>query len=180
MSFDTNLFAALNGMIFRSPVVDGVVIFFAKYYIFVLLALVCAAAMRTYQKSLENLIPFAAAIASAIIARFGVASLIRFFYHRPRPFIALNAPHLFTDSAFSFPSGHTIFLFALSAAVYTFNKRLGVFIGVSGLLVGIARVAAGVHYPTDIAGGIVLGILVGALCQRPLSRLASSLAHGNT
>jgi undecaprenyl-diphosphatase len=180
MSLDISLFSALNGMIGKSPVRDGVILFFAKYYIFILIATIVVLAIRAYKKDRMLSLQFAAALASAVIARLGVAELIRFFYHRPRPFVALGASHLFTDSAFSFPSGHTIFLLALAAALYTLNKRLGIFIGISGLVVGLARVAAGVHYPTDILGGIVLGILVGVLSQHVLVRFASSRMRVNT
>jgi undecaprenyl-diphosphatase len=103
---------------------------------------------------------------SAIVARFGLASLIRLFYHRPRPFLALSLPHLITDNASSFPSGHTIFLFALATATYFFNKKLSFFLCISGAVIGLARVAGGVHYPSDILGGAMLGALTGVIVYK--------------
>jgi len=64
-----------------------------------------------------------------------------------------------SDSSYSFPSGHTIFIFALATAVYFFHKKLGYFLYFSGLLIGLARISGGVHYPSDILGGIILGSL---------------------
>ena len=100
---------------------------------------------------------------AALVARFGVAELIRFAYHRPRPYVALRIPHLLSDSAYSFPSGHTIFLFALAVAVYGIHKKFAYWLFAAGVLIGAARVAAGVHYPSDILGGAVLGTLTGYL-----------------
>jgi len=40
----------------------------------------------------------------------------------------------------------------------------------SGLLIGIARIAAGVHYPLDILGGIILGTLTGYIAYRFLGK----------
>ena len=98
---------------------------------------------------------------AALVARFGIAEAIRLFYHESRPFTALGISHLINDSTYSFPSGHTIFLFALGAATNFFNKKLAYFIYASALLIGFARVAGGVHYPSDIVGGIVLGAATG-------------------
>lgn len=171
MSFDISLFHLINSAIGRSVLFDGIILFFAIYFIVVALAVFCVAAIRSRARDSKSILLYVVAMFSAFFARFGVASGIRFFYHRPRPFLALDAPHLFTDSAFAFPSGHTIFLFALAAATYSFNKKLGLGIGISGILVGVARVAAGVHYPSDILGGAVLGIIVGAVLQRIILRV---------
>jgi undecaprenyl-diphosphatase len=50
-------------------------------------------------------------------------------------------------------------MFALATATYYFNKKLAYFLFASGLVIGLARVAGGVHYPSDVLGGIFLGIL---------------------
>jgi len=66
----------------------------------------------------------------------------------------------------SFPSGHAIFFFALSAVAYSFNKKLGIFFLICSIIMGIARIFVGVHWPSDILGGAVLGIMVGAVISR--------------
>lgn len=69
-----------------------------------------------------------------------------------------------------FPSDHVLFCTAITLAVYfeTRSKGLGVVLGILTLLVGVGRVAALVHTPLDVAGGLVIG-LFGALwyLQRP-------------
>lgn len=96
-----------------------------------------------------------ALILSRGILRTGIA----FFYDRPRPFIALGFEPLISYAAnASFPSGHAAFLFALGAFLWTFNRRVGWWLLALAFVNGIARVAVGLHYPTDILGGALIGI----------------------
>jgi len=155
--FDDYFFALLHGLAQKSAVGDLLIIFFGDYFLYVCLAIVAFFAWRDRKR----IRLYGLAVISALIARFAVCEIIRLFYHRLRPFIALGITHLFTDYAYSFPSGHTIFMFALATAIYYFNKKLSYFLFASGLLIGLARVAGGVHYPSDVLGGILLGILTG-------------------
>lgn len=81
---------------------------------------------------------------------------------RPRPF-HVN-PELMTlikhPSSFSFPSGHTSGSF--TAALVLFHlmpKKIGVPAVVLATMIGFSRMYVGVHYPTDVLGGIVVGII---------------------
>lgn len=63
---------------------------------------------------------------------------------------------------FSFPSGHTASSFAAVAALYlTGEKKLWKPALVLAVLMGFSRMYLYVHYPTDIAGGIIVGITAG-------------------
>ncbi len=107
------------------------------------------------------------AIGSAIVARFGLTTLIRYFYYHPRPYLVITQTHLLLarETESSFPSGHTIFTFALATGVYRYNKKAGLWFYVSACLVGFARVYAGVHWPYDIVAGAVLGIFTAMICD---------------
>ena len=81
---------------------------------------------------------------------------------RPRPFYV--NPELMTlikhPSSFSFPSGHTSGSF--TAALVLFHlmpKKIGVPAVVLATMIGFSRMYVGVHYPTDVLGGIVVGII---------------------
>ena len=88
-----------------------------------------------------------------------ITELIRFIWHRPRPFVAHQVNQLIEHSASgSFPSGHIAFLFALAMTVYFFNIKIGWIFLCLSFLVGLARVFVGIHYPLDILGGIIVGI----------------------
>lgn len=97
------------------------------------------------------------------MARFGVVELIRFLYPRERPFVANGLDALINQNPLesSFPSGHATFFMAL--AVYLIlagDKKLGWFILISAVAIGLARVAAGVHWPSDIIVGWLVGGLI--------------------
>ncbi|MBI2551149.1 phosphatase PAP2 family protein [Candidatus Uhrbacteria bacterium] len=163
-SIDLSLFYFLHGLAGRSTAGDAIIVLLGKHFVFVIMLIFAVFALKAWRKGgRPALRPYALAIVSVLVARLGVISVVRFYYHRPRPFLALSLPHLLTDHAYSFPSGHTIFMFSLATVTTMFNRRLGYFFYASGLLIGLARVAGGVHYPSDILGGIVLGMLTGWL-----------------
>ena len=177
MAFDTQLFFLLNGLAGKSPVFDGLIVFCASYLAYILgalfLALVFFSSYSRYRK-LEILVVTAT---SSIIARFGITEIIRAFYHRPRPFSVLQTHQLLTDSAWSFPSGHATFFFAMATALYLYNKKWGIGFFLATILITVSRVIAGVHYPSDILGGAVIGILVGYGTVYFVRKLAPQETH---
>ncbi len=64
---------------------------------------------------------------------------------------------------FSFPSGHAAaaFLFATLVMAWYPGMLLPAF--ALALLIGLSRIILGVHYPTDIAAGALLGVCAGLL-----------------
>ena len=159
---DLTLFYFLHSLAGHGSFTDAVIVFTANYLIYlVVLGIAAAAVYAWYKGEIRYSLRYVVALISGLIARYVLAAGIRHFYVRVRPFAALGVPHIVNDSAASFPSGHTIFMFAVATVIFQFNKKLGWLLYCLGLLIGIARVAGGVHYPSDILGGIVLGILTG-------------------
>ena len=64
---------------------------------------------------------------------------------------------------FSFPSGHTLVCFEGATAIFLHNKKWGIPAFVIAALVAFSRLYLFVHYPTDVLGGIILGISFGIL-----------------
>src|SRR3989344_1196680 len=167
---DLSIFYFFNNFAFRSHALDALILFFAVFlgYWIVAGVVACSAATilprysRFRRKNIEIAI---VSLASAFIARFGVTELIRFFYSRPRPFEALADIHqlLFREGGGSFPSGHAAFSFALAAVVAFYYPRVGMLFFAAAILMGAARVAAGAHWPSDVLGGAIIGIIVGIL-----------------
>jgi undecaprenyl-diphosphatase len=62
---------------------------------------------------------------------------------------------------FSFPSGHTAAAFAMATLVSFHFPILTLPVIIWALLVGFSRIYLGVHYPTDILAGIVIGVTSG-------------------
>ena len=61
-------------------------------------------------------------------------------------------------NGYSFPSGHTMHALGAATAFLLCNRRLGIAAMVLALCIAFTRVYLGVHYPTDIIGGMLVGI----------------------
>ena len=81
-------------------------------------------------------------------------------WRRPRPFAAHRDIRQYVahkDNA-SFPSNHTMNAFAAGLAVFYRSKLAGLFLILWSLLIGFSRIVCGIHYVSDILGGLVLGL----------------------
>ena len=160
MTIDLQLFHLINNLAGRSPLGDHAIVFFGSYLAYILIVLFIGLIAFARISTIHKLYILAEAAVAALVARFGVTELIRVFIHRPRPFLVEHPVHqLLSDPAWSFPSGHATFFFALATTVYLYNRRWGVFFYVATTLMTLGRVAAGVHYPTDILAGALIGLL---------------------
>lgn len=157
MTADTQLFLLLNSIAGQSPLLDSVLVFLASDLAYVLIAVFFVFVILSHYSKRQKWELLLVAGVSSVVARFGIAELIRFFYHRPRPFVDLPAHQLLTSTEWSFPSGHATFFFALSTAVYLYNKKWGIGLFVATVLMTVSRVAAGIHYPSDIIAGAAVG-----------------------
>lgn len=62
------------------------------------------------------------------------------------------------DGWSSFPSDHAVLFFSIAVGVWLASRRLGLLAIIYTLVfIGLPRVYAGYHYPTDILGGFVIG-----------------------
>ncbi len=68
----------------------------------------------------------------------------------------------------SFPSGHAAGSFAFATFILVTHRRAGMGLAVLATLVAISRVALGVHYPSDVAVGALLGAGLGWIGARLL------------
>lgn len=155
-----SIFFFFYNLTHQSNLFDGFVTFFAVYFLYIIIAL---AFLFLYGRWRE----FILLCVSGGFA-FVVAKILKVLIHTPRPFdVFPQVQSLFTETGYAFPSGHTLVASAVAFALLFTNKKAGYLFIFFALLVGLARVTAGVHFPVDILGGFVLGYLV-ALCVRKL------------
>lgn len=154
-------FYYLNNLAGQNIWLNRLAVFFTDYAGYILVVIL--ALIFIFKSAKLSRFMILVALISAGISRGIITTVIRFFYHHPRPFDVLAVKQLIPESGYSFPSGHAAFYFALSMGVYLYNKKLGiVFFAVSALM-GIARIFAGVHWPADILGGALVGIATALL-----------------
>jgi undecaprenyl-diphosphatase len=97
-------------------------------------------------------------------AALGTNGIIGAIYHRDRPFVAHQVIQLVKhEASASFPSNHAAAAFAVAASIWLWRRKDGRVWFVLAALIGFSRIWSGIHYPTDIVGGAILGILIAAV-----------------
>lgn len=85
---------------------------------------------------------------------------------RPRPFDVTSAviPLITKPADFSFPSGHTCASFSAALVYYRMlPKKYGISALLLASMIAFSRLYLGVHYPSDITGGIAIAFIVSSL-----------------
>lgn len=128
-------------------------------------ASVCAYLMLTERRRI------ALFVLAAVGGGEGVSTVLKLFYHRPRPDLVPHGMEVFTAS---FPSGHAMMsaiafltLATLLARIER-SRRVSILVLTLGVAmtisVGISRVYLGVHWPSDVLAGWCVGAAWAALC----------------
>jgi undecaprenyl-diphosphatase len=151
----------LNQFAGKWQLVDWLIIFIADWLPYVASIFLFGIFLWRRKFSKNALVSVCFSIVIALIVRFPLVFLIQLFINRSRPFVVdRNIVNILGyPQTSSFPSGHASFFFPLAAALFIFDKRLGSLLFLFVTLMGFARIIAGVHWPTDILAGALLGIL---------------------
>lgn len=169
---DYLLFQQVNGLAGHWEWLDVLGIFFAKYFEYILVALIILIFRKTWKVIFQ-------AFLAAGLARLVIVNIIRWIVQRPRPFVENGFDGLTTShinlllpqtTETSFPSGHAAFYFALSFIVYKYNKKTGILFFIASFLISVSRVFTGLHWPSDIIAGALVGIFSGWLTLKAFNR----------
>jgi len=81
---------------------------------------------------------------------------------RPRPYQVLQDVWLTGKPLdyFSFPSGHTLHAVVFTCMIVAYYPSLSILLIPFSLMVGASRIVLGLHYPSDILAGAVIGIAI--------------------
>lgn len=157
-----SLFVLLHTAAGVSASSDRLIVFFARDFAYLLVIVFLIWLWIAKMPKKEKVLFFLSTCIAESISLGIFTQSARLFYHHLRPYLAIpSVTALLTETTYSFPSGHTVFFFTLSALLYQHNRMLGRLFFLSSVIIGLTRVIAGVHYPLDILGGAVLGLLVG-------------------
>ncbi|WP_368503491.1 phosphatase PAP2 family protein [Alkalihalophilus sp. As8PL] len=107
-----------------------------------------------------------AAIISLITSHI-IVRLMKHYLPRFRPYLTVNESNVISNPLkdHSFPSGHTTAIFSLCTPFMFLFPSYAIFLLSIAIIVGISRISLGLHYPSDVLIGALLGFITGAICM---------------
>lgn len=151
----------------RSELLDYFMIFGAEYVIYLTFILIFVTAFRSTLRERKAFILAIISIPLVIV----LIKIIHLFIFQPRPFETLDiTPLILHEADASFPSRHASLMTAISFPYFVYKSKWAPLFLFLMLWVGISRVYVGVHYPLDILGGFITG-LVSFLLTRQIIKI---------
>lgn len=166
-AFDLRLFHFINGFAGHTPVLDTVMPLIAKYSLELFALFFIVSWFALPRRDGDRRHALVVAVLGGCLALI-INTVIAHFWFRARPFAVLpqgQYTQLVNHSAdASFPSDHASGGFAFAAGLWGRGpKALSWFYTILAILIMIARVYTGLHWPTDVLGGMVIGIFSGRI-----------------
>ncbi len=170
---DLAIFQWLNGFAGASPALDMLIRFCAVYLWYVMVGgalgvvlIPCIKDFKNFRHACGDLLLYA--LSAAVIARFVVTEFIRVVYERARPFEVVEGTRQLVEhsAGAAFPSGHASFVFAIAAAVAAYYPKTGALFFAAATAIAVARVAAGIHWPSDVLAGAIVGIATALILRK--------------
>ncbi len=158
-NFDQSVVLSWNTFIFHHKTLEQIVKLFGIYGVYLIPIIWIAWWFLAGKKGRFLLL---SSLFAGIFAWGVLNSLVKLFYHHARPITSLPVKELlFHRPENSFPSDHAAFL---SAIAFLFllkgEKKASWWLMALAIVVSLCRVALAFHYPTDILGGFVSGLIV--------------------
>lgn len=162
--------------VLRGPVQDAVVMAFTSLgkagFLFITAGVVLLLFKKTRRVGVATLL-------ALLIGLLFTNLILKPVVARPRPWLDVEGLiHLMSESDYSsFPSGHATAAFAFACALLfgAKDKWMKWASMVVAVLMGLSRLYIGVHYPTDVVGGALVGILSGWLAWQIAKRIKIKL-----
>ncbi|MDO4740951.1 MAG: phosphatase PAP2 family protein [Eubacteriales bacterium] len=154
----------------RVPALDGVMTSITHLgdtgAIWIALALILLVIPRTRK---AGIVCAAALVLNLLLTNIALKNIIQ----RIRPYDVMESLKILVEAEhdFSFPSGHTACSFAGAWAMRrTLDKKFWIPAMVLAVLISLSRLYVGVHYPTDILGGVIVGTFAAEAVYRLIKK----------
>jgi len=145
-----------------------------------LLSILLLALAWVFEKRVLKLAAIQSLIAHGVAAI--LANVLKHLIGRPRPKFVHSGDWQMAISwgsgLDSFPSGHSTASFAVATVLAKRFPAWGPLCISAAVFVALSRVLRGSHFPTDVVGGAVVGIVSGSLAAAPLKAWRTSLQDG--
>ncbi len=104
-------------------------------------------------------------IAVGIIVGAVITYPVKFLIDRARPYDQIASVRVLTppETDPSFPSGHAELSFLAATVVSRFHPEYSKYLYAFSFVVALSRIYVGVHFPADVLGGVIIGIIIGRL-----------------
>lgn len=146
--------------------INSLIIFGAKYLLILIIGIAFIYFLKQSRNKQKQLVVFG--IITCALA-FVTARIATQCYYDARPFVTGHfMPLIPHDSDNGFPSDHTLLASAVAMVIFYFNRKMGMVLLALAVLVGTARVMAGVHHPIDIIGSIIISVGVSFVIRRAI------------
>ncbi len=140
---------------------DILIIFGAKYLIFIVLIFAFIYFLTLPRNKQKEIVTFGII---TLLLTYIVALIAGHCYYNPRPFVLGHSTPLVAHSPDNgFPSDHMLLASAVAMIIFFFNKKVGTGLGLLAILIGTARVLAGVHHYIDIVGSVIISLVIACL-----------------
>lgn len=116
-------------------------------------------------------------LAACVMGSIWLNEMVKVVLHQPRPFwLCDECTAIGADGSFGFPSGHAqhaVVVWGLIAVELRRRWAWWPMVALAPVLIGLSRVYLGVHFPTDVIGGWLMGALLLVLMLRVAPRVAA-------
>ncbi len=160
LSGDQGLALTLNAWVRRSPLARGVAGLLAEWLAVVEVVLMAGLAFAGRPRSALRML-------AGVVLVYLASEVLGAAWRRVRPFAWLDEVQALTphSEGRSFPSRHVASGLAMATIAHRAHPRLGTSMAWVAVLLGLSRVAAGLHYPSDVLAGALIGRLAGRLLR---------------
>jgi len=170
--FDEFILLYIKNNIYGITVIDKSMIFITSLgnmgFIWIVISMLLLS-NKKYRK--VGIMTLAALILSSILGE----GILKHLVHRMRPFYNMPTMNLLISKplSYSFPSGHTASSFAAAGILSKHLKNYNFVFFTMAFLISFSRLYLGVHYPTDVLGGIILGLI----CSKIITHIFNKLDY---
>src|SRR3989344_1850248 len=172
MSLDESILRGFYIMAGESELLGNIAFYVAQYAGHILLVFLIVY-LFTHKKGFKEGFRDVFVVLTTAAIAWVISYVLKDIFMAPRPHVTLLdiVPRVVFNSEWAFPSGHATFFAALAVSMLFYHRFIGLFLVIGAFAIGWARIATGVHWPSDILAGFAVGVSIGTIVHLSLTML---------